>query len=156
MIDRRGTRRDIQLKGSGPTPFSRGGDGRAALGPVLREYLIGEAMHALGIPTTRALAAVTHRRTRLSRDGVAGSGADPGRGQPHSCGHLPIFRGPRRQEGARLADYVIARHYPECRATRPLPGLLEACATASGADRALDACGLHSWRDEHRQHVHLR
>ncbi|TKA94728.1 hypothetical protein FAZ78_20715, partial [Cereibacter changlensis] len=52
-----GGRRDIQLKGSGRTPFSRGGDGKAALGPVLREYLIGEAMHALGIPTSRALAA---------------------------------------------------------------------------------------------------
>src|SRR5437762_12328605 len=59
VIDRRGRRRDIQLKGAGPTPFSRGGDGRAALGPVLREYLLGEAMHAHGIPTTRALAAVT-------------------------------------------------------------------------------------------------
>jgi len=58
VIDRNGRRRDIQLKGSGPTPFSRAGDGRAALGPVLREYLIGEAMHALGIPTTRTLAAV--------------------------------------------------------------------------------------------------
>ena len=58
VLDRRGRRRDIQLKGAGPTPFARGGDGRAALGPVLREYLIGEAMHALGIPTTRALAAV--------------------------------------------------------------------------------------------------
>ena len=59
VIDTRQRRRDIQLKGSGRTPFSRGGDGKAALGPVLREYLIGEAMHALGIPTTRALAAVT-------------------------------------------------------------------------------------------------
>src|SRR5437879_8958740 len=54
-----GIRRDIQLKGSGPTPFSRRGDGRAALGPVLREYIISEAMAALGIPTTRSLAAVT-------------------------------------------------------------------------------------------------
>jgi uncharacterized protein YdiU (UPF0061 family) len=62
VIDTRQRRRDIQLKGSGRTPFSRGGDGKAALGPVLREYLIGEAMHALGIPTTRALAAVTSRR----------------------------------------------------------------------------------------------
>ena len=53
-----GVRRDIQLKGSGRTPFSRGGDGRAALGPVLREYIVSEAMHALGIPTTRSLAAV--------------------------------------------------------------------------------------------------
>src|SRR5688572_18606638 len=58
VVDRDGIRRDIQLKGSGPTPFSRRGDGRAALGPVLREYLLSEAMAALGIPTTRALAAV--------------------------------------------------------------------------------------------------
>src|SRR6202030_4670584 len=59
VIDRDGVRRDIQLKGSGPTPFSRQGDGRAALGPVLREYIVSEAMAALGVPTTRTLAAVT-------------------------------------------------------------------------------------------------
>ena len=59
VVDRHGRRRDIQLKGSGPTPFSRRGDGRAAIGPVLREYLVSEAMAALGIPTTRALAAVS-------------------------------------------------------------------------------------------------
>src|SRR4051794_37124357 len=59
VVDRDGVRRDIQLKGSGPTPFSRRGDGRAALGPVLREYVASEAVAALGIPTTRALAAVT-------------------------------------------------------------------------------------------------
>src|SRR5580704_6977394 len=59
MRDREGVLRDIQLKGSGRTPYSRSGDGRAALGPVLREYLVSEAMHALGIPTTRSLAAVT-------------------------------------------------------------------------------------------------
>src|ERR1700726_5219306 len=59
VIDRAGKRRDIQLKGSGPTPYSRRGDGRAARGPVLREYIVSEAMAALGIPTTRALAAVT-------------------------------------------------------------------------------------------------
>jgi uncharacterized protein YdiU (UPF0061 family) len=59
VIDQAGTRRDIQLKGSGRTPFSRRGDGRAWLGPVLREYLVSEAMHAIGIPTTRALAAVS-------------------------------------------------------------------------------------------------
>ena len=58
VIDQDGTRRDIQLKGSGPTPYSRMGDGRAWLGPVLREYVVSEAMNALGIPTTRALAAV--------------------------------------------------------------------------------------------------
>ena len=59
LQDREGRWFDVQLKGSGPTPFSRGGDGRAALGPVIREYLVSEAMHALGVPTTRALAAVT-------------------------------------------------------------------------------------------------
>src|ERR1700722_1655014 len=59
VLDRNGKRRDVQLKGPGRTPFSRQGDGRAALGPVLREYLVSEAMHALGIPTTRALAAVS-------------------------------------------------------------------------------------------------
>jgi hypothetical protein len=58
VIDRHGRRRDIAFKGSGRTPFSRGGDGKAAVGPMLREVLIGEAMHALGIPTTRALAVV--------------------------------------------------------------------------------------------------
>src|ERR1700704_3185683 len=58
VVDRLGVRRDLQLKGSGRTPFSRGGDGRAALGPVLREYVVSEAMAALGIPTTRSLAAV--------------------------------------------------------------------------------------------------
>src|ERR687890_1350197 len=59
VVDRDGVRRDVQLKGSGPTPFSRNGDGRAALGPVLREDIVSEAMAVLGIPTTRALAAVT-------------------------------------------------------------------------------------------------
>ncbi len=58
FVDEDGSRRDLHLKGSGRTPFARGGDGRAAVGPMLREYLIGEAMHALGIPTTRALAVV--------------------------------------------------------------------------------------------------
>src|SRR5690606_9112488 len=65
-----GMRYDIQLKGSGRTPYSRGGDGRAVLGPMLREYIISEAMHALGIPTTRSLAVVTtgesvYRKTAL-------------------------------------------------------------------------------------------
>src|ERR1700757_3321742 len=59
VVDQDGVRRDIQLKGSGPTPFSRRGDGRAALGPVLREYIVSEAMAALGVPPPRALAAVT-------------------------------------------------------------------------------------------------
>ena len=73
-VDKSGQRFDVQLKGSGPTPFSRNGDGRAALGPVLREYVISEAMHALGVPTTRALAAVrtgepVRRETAITRRG---------------------------------------------------------------------------------------
>jgi Uncharacterized conserved protein len=63
VVDRDGQRRDVQLKGSGPTPFSRGGDGRSSIGPVVREYLGSEAMHALGIPTTRALAAIATGET---------------------------------------------------------------------------------------------
>ncbi len=66
VIDRNGRRRDIQLKGSGPTPFSRRGDGRAALGPVLREYIVSEAMAALGIPTTRDACRSGNRRACLS------------------------------------------------------------------------------------------
>src|ERR1700728_3577734 len=64
VVDRSGTRRDIQFKGSGRTPYSRNGDGRAALGPVLREYLVSESMHALGVTATRSLAAVTNGESR--------------------------------------------------------------------------------------------
>src|SRR6516165_1617555 len=114
VIDRDGTRRDIQLKGSGPTPFSRQGDGRAALGPVLREYIVSEAMAALGIPTTRALAAVTtgepvSRETPLPGSvltRVASSHIRVGTFQYFAArGDLDAIR--------RLADHVIARHYPE-------------------------------------------
>jgi uncharacterized protein YdiU (UPF0061 family) len=114
VIDRNGRRRDIQLKGSGPTPFSRAGDGRAALGPVLREYLIGEAMHALGIPTTRALAAV------LTGEPVYREGALPGAvltrvAASHiRVGTFQLFAARGEQaKVARLADYVIDRHYRE-------------------------------------------
>jgi serine/tyrosine/threonine adenylyltransferase len=114
VIDRNGHRRDIQLKGSGPTPFSRAGDGRAALGPVLREYLIGEAMHALGIPTTRALAAV------LTGEPVFRDGALPGAVLTRvAASHIRVgtfqFFAARGDQAnvRRLADYVIDRHYPE-------------------------------------------
>src|SRR6201996_7636561 len=69
VTGRDGARYDIQLKGSGPTPFSRRGDGRAALGPVLREYIVSEAMAALGVPTTRTLAAVTSGEEILRQEG---------------------------------------------------------------------------------------
>ena len=95
VVDRDGMRRDIQLKGSGPTPFSRRGDGRAALGPVLREYLVSEAMHALGIPTTRALAAVTTGEKVYRETRPAGRRADPRGAEPHPRRHLPVLRGAR-------------------------------------------------------------
>ena len=127
VIDRNGRRRDIQLKGSGPTPFSRTGDGRAALGPVLREYLIGEGMHALGIPTTRALAAVTtgepvYRETELPGAVLTRVAASHIR-----VGTFEFFaaRGERLQVG-RLADYVIDRHYRELKGDgNPYLGLIE-------------------------------
>ena len=127
VIDRNGRRRDIQLKGSGPTPFSRAGDGRAALGPVLREYLIGEAMHALGIPTTRALAAV------LTGEPVFREGALPGAvltrvAASHiRVGTFQLFAAcGEPAKVRRLADYVIDRHYPELKDdANPYLGLLE-------------------------------
>jgi hypothetical protein len=83
-----GVRRDIQLKGSGRTPYSRGGDGRAALGPVLREYIVSEAMAALGVPTTRSLAAVTTGESVRREDDAAGRGARARRGQPPARRHV--------------------------------------------------------------------
>ena len=112
VVDRRGRRRDIAFKGSGRTPFSRGGDGKAALGPVLREYLIGEAMQALGIPTTRALA-VTLTGEHIYRD----AGPQPGAVLTRvAASHLRVgtfqFAAARGDEALlrKLADYTIARH----------------------------------------------
>jgi uncharacterized protein YdiU (UPF0061 family) len=96
-IDRDGRRRDIQLKGAGRTPFSRSGDGRAVLGPVLREYVLGEAMAGLGIPTTRALAMVASGEPVFRERHRARRGAHPGRRQPCARRHLRIFRPPRRR-----------------------------------------------------------
>ena len=128
VIDRTGTRRDIQLKGSGRTPFSRGGDGRAALGPVLREYLVSEAMHALGIPTTRALAAVLTGE-RVYREDVLPGAVLTRIAQSHVRVGTFQFFAARGDAAAirRLADYVIDRHYPELKASaQPYASLLEA------------------------------
>ena len=85
VVDTDGARRDLQLKGSGRTPFSRGGDGKAALGPVIREYIVSEAMAALGVPTTRALAAVTTgERSHAPGRAAAGRRVHPRGGQSHS------------------------------------------------------------------------
>jgi len=113
IIDTQGRRRDIQLKGSGPTPFSRGGDGKAVIGPVLREYIIGEAMHALGIPTTRALAAVTTGET-IYRDGPKPGAVLARVAASHlRVGTFQYFAARGETEKVRqLADYAISRHYP--------------------------------------------
>ena len=115
VIDKNGERRDIHLKGSGRTPFSRGGDGKAVLGPVLREYIIGEAMHALGVPTTRALAAVVTGEQIMRQDGPAPGAVLARVAASHlRVGTFQFFAARRETEKLRqLADYAIARHYPE-------------------------------------------
>jgi uncharacterized protein YdiU (UPF0061 family) len=128
VIGRDGARYDIQLKGSGPTPFSRGGDGRAALGPVLREYILSEAMAALGIPTTRALAAVTTGERVLRETPLPGAVLTRVAASHLRVGSFQYFAARRDTEGIRtLADYAIARHYPEAaQAKQPYRALLDA------------------------------
>lgn len=114
--DRSGVLRDVQLKGSGRTPFSRGGDGRAVLGPMLREYLISEAMHCLGIPTTRSLAVVTTGE-RVFREGALPGAVLTRVAASHvRVGTFQYFAARGDQEAVQsLLGYVIARHYPEAR-----------------------------------------
>ncbi|WP_166416437.1 protein adenylyltransferase SelO [Cochlodiniinecator piscidefendens] len=114
VIDRNGKRHDIQLKGSGPTPFSRNGDGRAWLGPVLREYVVSEAMHALGIPTTRALAAMTTGETVQRETGLPGAVLTRVASSHIRVGTFQYFAA-RKNELAlqQLTDYTLARHYPD-------------------------------------------
>ena len=114
VIDQQGTRRDIALKGSGRTPFSRGGDGKAAVGPVLREYLIGEAMHAMGIPTTRALAAVATGEPVIRDRPLPGAILTRVAASHVRVGTFQYFAARGQIDQLRkLADYVIERHYPE-------------------------------------------
>jgi serine/tyrosine/threonine adenylyltransferase len=114
IIDRDGTRRDIQLKGAGRTPYSRGGDGRAALGPVLREYIVSEAMAALGIPTTRALAAVTTGETVWRETPLPGAILARVASSHIRVGTFQFFAARGDVDAIRsLADHVIGRHYPQ-------------------------------------------
>jgi len=114
VLDRNGRRRDIQLKGSGPTPFSRRGDGRAALGPVLREYIVSEAMAALGIPTTRSLAAVTTGEPVFRETTLPGAVLARVASSHIRVGTFQFFAARGDFEALRLlADHVIARHYPD-------------------------------------------
>jgi uncharacterized protein YdiU (UPF0061 family) len=117
--DAMGQRYDIQLKGSGRTPFSRTGDGRAWLGPVLREYLVSEAMHALGVPTTRALAAVATGESVYREALLPGAVLSRVARSHVRIGTFEYFLARRDTEAlAELADYVIDRHYPEARAAQ--------------------------------------
>ena len=157
---RHGERFDIQLKGPGPTPYSRRGDGRAALGPMLREYIISEAMHALGIPTTRSLAVAAtgepvYRETALPGavlTRVAASHIRVGTFEWAAAhGDVDALRA--------LADYTlraITRSSPDAPSS-PTLALLEAIIERQArADRALAAGRLHARRHEHRQHGALR
>ena len=128
VIDTQQKRRDIQLKGSGRTPFSRGGDGKAAVGPVLREYLIGEAMHALGIPTTRALAAVSTGDKVFRETILPGAILTRVAASHIRVGTFQYFASRRDKEKVqKLADYTMARHYPEtAEAKRPYLAFFEA------------------------------
>lgn len=128
VVDREGRRRDVQWKGSGRTLYSRGGDGLAALGPVLREYLVAEAMHALGVPTTRALAAATTGVPVFREEPLPGAVLTRVASSHLRIGTFQYFAARGEVDHLRqLADYAIARHDPELegRDDRYL-GLLEA------------------------------
>ena len=131
VIDKDGVRRDIQLKGSGPTPFSRRGDGRAALGPVLREYIVSEAMFALGIPTTRSLAAVITGENVVRETMLPGAVLTRVASSHIRVGTFQYFAARQDNDALRrLADHVINRHYPDL----------------AGTDRPYHACCQASWR----------
>jgi serine/tyrosine/threonine adenylyltransferase len=118
---------DLQLKGSGPTPWSRGGDGRSAVGPVLREYIVSEAMHRLGVPTTRALAAVRTGDLVVRERYLPGAVLARVASSHIRIGTFEYFAARRDTEALRvLADHVIERHYPAARhADNPVLALLE-------------------------------
>lgn len=117
QITPQGERFDIQLKGSGRTPYSRGGDGRAALGPMLREYIISEAMHALGIPTTRSLAVVTTGESIIRETELPGAILTRVADSHLRVGTFQYVANWRPVEELRiLADYAIERHYPDIEA----------------------------------------
>ena len=128
IVGRDVVRRVIQLKGSEPTPFSRRGDGRAAIGPVLREYIVSEAMAALGVPTTRSLAAVTTGQAVQRETALPGAVLTRVAASHVRVGTFQFFAARGDAEAVRLlADYAIARHYPEAAAAEnPHRALLDA------------------------------
>ncbi len=114
VVGKDGRRRDVQLKGSGRTRFSRGGDGRAALGPVLREYIVSEAMAALGVPTTRSLAAVTTGEPVFREEALPGAVLTRVAASHIRVGTFQFFAARHDEEALRLlTDHALARHYPD-------------------------------------------
>ncbi len=130
-----GGRRDIQLKGSGPTPFSRRGDGRAAIGPVLREYVVSEAMAAFGVPTTRSLAAVATGEWVFREDAVPGGVLTRVAASHLRVGTFQYFAARRDMDAvSALLDHAIARHDPEAaQAPNPALALLEGVVARQAA-----------------------
>ncbi len=124
----RGERFDIQLKGPGPTPFSRRGDGRAALGPMLREYIISEAMHALGIPTTRSLAVVTTGEEVFRQERLPGAVLTRIAASHIRVGTFEYAAARGEKAGLQaLAEHTLQRHYPDLvDAEKPYLAFLEA------------------------------
>jgi uncharacterized protein YdiU (UPF0061 family) len=115
IVNPKGQRFDIQLKGSGRTTYSRGGDGRSSLGPVIREYIMSEAMHKLGVPTTRALAAITTGDTVWREDELPAGVFTRVASSHIRFGTFEYFLNQNDKAGLKtLADYAIDRHYPEC------------------------------------------
>lgn len=142
VLDRHDRRRDIQLKGSGPTPFSRGGDGKAPLGAVLREHLVGEAMHALGIPTTRALASVATGESILRQTPQPGAVLTRVAASHIRVGTFQFFAARGEVEKVKLlADYSIARHHPDVAAAEN--SYLALLAAVGDAQAALIARWMH-------------
>ncbi|MEL6204432.1 MAG: YdiU family protein [Pseudomonadota bacterium] len=139
VVGRDGVRRDIQLKGSGQTPYSRMGDGRSWVGPVLREFIVSEAMHALGVPTTRALAAVATGETVMRERPLPGGILTRVARSHIRVGTFQFFASRGDTEALRLlAEHAIARHYPD--ADGPL-GLLRSVVAAQ-ADLVAEWMGL--------------
>ena len=133
VVNTDGARRDLQLKGSGRTPFSRGGDGKSALGPVIREYIVSEAMAALGVPTTRALAAVATGERVMRQEGPLLGGVFTRVAASHiRVGTFQYFLARSDIDALRLlADHAIARHYPDAgHASSSYLALLESVAAA--------------------------
>ena len=159
VTDIYGRRRDLHLKGSGRTPFARGGDGKAVVGPMLREYLIGEAMHGLGIPTTRALAVVATGERVMRESALPGAVLTRVAASHLRVGtfqYAATSGGPDRLRA--LADYAIGRHYPQAAgAPNRYLELLAAGGRGAGiADGPVDAGRVRARGHEHRQHDDLR